>query len=115
MKSVWIRCQLVGAGALVSMCALAQSAPLTRADVTQELARARAANELDYAASDVMLPSSVSMGASTYAGLSRAEVVAELVRARAAGELDFAQWEVQLPLPAGRVVSRPLLAGATPR
>lgn len=114
MKSAWMRCQIFGAGVLVSMCAMAQSTPVTRDAVTQELTRARAAGELDYGANEAMLPAA-RMPSATYAGLNRSEVVAELVRARAAGELDFAQWEVQLPLPAGRVMSRPLMAEALPR
>lgn len=111
MKSVWIQCQVLAAAVLCSSCALAQSAPMSRADVTQELARARAAGELDHGASDAMLPASRAPSA-MYAGLGRAQVVAELVRARAAGELDFAQQEVQLPMPSGRVSARPLLAQA---
>ncbi|WP_423283080.1 hypothetical protein [Caldimonas sp. KR1-144] len=85
---------------------------MSRAEVTEELARARAANQIDHAASEVMLPAPVVSSPTRHAGLTRAEVMAEFVRAKAAGELDFAQWEVQLPLPAGRVLSRPLVAEA---
>jgi hypothetical protein len=114
MKSAWIQCQVLGAGVLFSICAMAQTAPTSRDEVTQELARARAAGEMDYAASEVMGPAAIT-GASGYASLTRSQVVAELVRARAAGEMDFAQQEVQLPLPAGRVMSRPLMAEAPAR
>jgi len=114
MKSVWIQSQVMAAGVLCAACAMAQSTPLSRADVTQELSRARAAGELDHGSTEAMLPASMAP-TSMYAAQQRSEVVAELVRARSAGELDFAQWEVQLPLPAGRVTSRPLMAEATPR
>ena len=112
MKSVWIQSQVLGAGLLLSVCAMAQTAPASRDEVTQELVRARAAGEMDYAANEVMGPSAA---APAYTPLTRSQVVAELVRARAAGELDFAQQEIQLPLPGGRVTSRPLMAEAPVR
>jgi hypothetical protein len=57
----------------------------TRAEVQAEVARARAAGELDVAYSEYPV-----VAVSSAPGKTRAEVKAELAAARASGQLDFA-------------------------
>lgn len=103
MKAV-ITIVAAAAAAFVSLAAQAQSTsqPLTRAQVQAELARARAAGELDYAAQEAYGPAAiVKRAAPTTAqtpaaespkvektGLTREQVKAELARARKSGELE---------------------------
>jgi Domain of unknown function (DUF4148) len=77
--------------------AVAQEAPLTRAEVKAELARARASGELDgwregSIDGSSMVAAKSAAGAQgrafTSPGLSRAQVMAELASARAKGEVD---------------------------
>ena len=68
------------------MSAQAQTAPLTRAQVVQELVDARAAGTLPRPGEWYDMPAQVTLG-SQQAPLTRQAVVQELERARAAGEI----------------------------
>ncbi len=99
MKSYFTIAALSAFAALVSLSAQAQTAPMTRAQVSAAPANAPAA-----AAAQPQAPTSQS-------GLTRAEVRAELARARAAGEMDFAAAEVNGSSPyEARPVGAPVYA-----
>lgn len=75
--------------------AIAEDSPATtRQKVVAELARARAAGELDF--NDATYPLPLPQKSST---LTRAQVKAELLRARGAGEMDYTDATYPLPLP----------------
>lgn len=122
-----LRANLLVASALVvaSLGAIAQTvAPLSRADVAAELARARAAGDIERSMSESFglgwmherkAGASASAGAAVPAATgheaqTRRKVSAELARARQAGELDYASAEVGIAQP---VVRSPSLAFAS--
>lgn len=100
--------------AVASLGAVAQTvAPLSRAEVTSELQRARAAGEIEHGMSEsfglVWLQDrdrgadvrSAQASADETPGLTREQVKAELIRARNAGEMDDASAEVNVPQSGG--------------
>ncbi len=128
MKSYFTIAALSAFAALVSLAAQAQTAPMTRAQVSAELAAARSSGALERVASEGFgLPTPVVREAApanapaaaaaqpqaptSQSGLTRAEVRAELARARAAGEMDFAAAEVNGTSPyQARPVDTPIYA-----
>jgi hypothetical protein len=80
------------------------TAPLTRAEVRAELARAQAAGELAWHSYAVVAAPAPNAGAQGRAfagpGLTREQVRAELMRARAAGEIAWHEYSVaRMPAP----------------
>jgi Domain of unknown function (DUF4148) len=98
--SIMLKVHWIAGAAMVSLASLAaaqEPAALTRAEVTAEMMRARAAGEVDISrelSSDggVVMAARSATGARGRAfsapGLTRAQVRAELDRARASGELN---------------------------
>ncbi|MBA3598967.1 MAG: DUF4148 domain-containing protein [Methylibium sp.] len=128
MKSYFTIAALSAFAALVSLSAQAQTAPMTRAQVSAELAAARYSGALEHVPSEgfglptpavqEVAPANAPAAAAaqpeaptSQSGLTRAEVRAELARARAAGEMDFAAAEVNGSSPyEARPVNPPVYA-----